>query len=471
MASHFSRFRERIQKQGLVSKAPLNIKLGTFRMFSNGVLTSSQVVHPTGITPSVYIERTWDQNNIDTQKGGRRAGSRVFRTGGPFVNIKTRVDGMNPIGFGKYSSKGNPNFGDPTKNWWEYEGSFMNPDLSFDGITALQYNTAGGASFVGNPLVPDMTPYESQAWNSTKPKLEKSGLANFLYEFKDVPQQLHISAKAFHDIWRGLGGDVKSIDLRPNRLADDFLNIEFGWMPFVSDIVKLCDAVIFSKQYLDEISHGNSVWLKRRATLSDVNNVSRLTRQYSYGSEPVGTNIDGICKDMTLDGHTCKGYMDLYAVDKTVVWSEGAFKYYRPEFDETLPYYGSVTSEVNRHITMLGLRISPSHIYKAIPWTWAIDWFTNVGDLIQRHQDEELDGMVSKYLYLMHHRVRTLRSFHLYNFWSGAKAVEFERFVETKQRRNADSPYGFVLGKDLSPTQWAIIGALGLTRNVSFARS
>lgn len=465
MAAPLSRFRERITILG-DTKSPNQVTLGTFKMFSNGNLTSSQVIRPTGISPSRNIERCWDQNNASRQKGGRRAGSRIFRVGGPFVSIKTGVAASAPIGLGTYTSKGNPSFGDPTKNWWEYVGSFMNPDLSHDTISPALYSTAGGSSFLGNPLVPDTTPFESRAWESTKPKIEKAGIANFLYEMREVPDLLHQLSRTLHDTWRAMGGNVRSIDMQPKRVADEFLGLQFGWLPFVGDVVKLCDAVIFSKQYIDEISRGNNVWLKRSATLVDTSNVSRLFRGYTFGCEPSGFNIQGLCKDMTLDGISCKGYYDVYAENTTKVWAEGAFKYYRREFDMSLPYYGSLTAQVNRQITLYGARISPSHIWKALPWSWAADWMSNVGSLIQRHDDELLDGMVAKYLYLMHHTMTRIRSFHLFNFWSGAKAVEFHRQIDVKQRRNADSPYGFVLGKDLSSTQWAIIAALGLSKNV-----
>lgn len=80
---------------------------------------------------------------------------------------------------------------------------------------------------------------------------------------------------------------------------------------------------------------------------------------------------------------------------------------------------------------------------------------------------EALDGVVARNVYLMHMQMRSYRSFHLFNFWSGAKALQWTRFIETKQRKAGASPYGFNLfGKDLSANQWSILVALGLSRNV-----
>jgi hypothetical protein len=52
------------------------------------------------------------------------------------------------------------------------------------------------------------------------------------------------------------------------------------------------------------------------------------------------------------------------------------------------------------------------------------------------------------------------------NFYSGPVTLQFQRVLSTKQRELADSPYGFnVPWKDLSLRQWAILGAIGISRS------
>jgi len=126
---------------------------------------------------------------------------------------------------------------------------------------------------------------------------------------------------------------------------------------------------------------------------------------------------------------------------------------------------------VNRQITASGLRINPLHVWKAMPWSWLVDWFVNISKLIERADDIAFDGMVTKYLYLMHHKTIRINSFHRLFFGSGDLSFETNRYVDVKQRKSSDSPYGFVLGGDLSTTQWSILAALGLSRNVKLSRS
>lgn len=467
MSAPLSRYRERITPLGKPNLGmPGTTPMGVYKSYVNGSPVDTYNKYLTGAQPSKYFERTWDQNNREaSSKRGR--GSRVFRTGGPFVSIKVRVPAMEWRGGGTYSRVYN---GFPNSYRWEYSGYFSNPEINHDGVDPSVYPTGGGSVLVGNTLLPPTAAWESQAYD-IGPKLEKGSAFNILYEYKDVPGQLRQTAKLFKDIYKEMGGNPTTPLMSPHRVSEDYLNLQFGWLPFISDINRMADMLIFSKQYIDDITSGNNTWIKRKKILSNVESSNRIYRGYTPGCEPWGSDIELLCDDMLVDGVTCKGTFDVYSEDKTLVWAEGAFKYYRPEFDRSLPYYGSTVAAANRFITMTGARISPSHIWKAIPWSWAVDWFSNVGRIIERGEAQALDSMVTKYLYLMHHKIRLIRSLHRINFSSGALQLEWVRNIETKQRKSADSPYGFVLGGDLSATQWSILGALGLSRNVRFART
>ena len=463
----FSRFRERIQPLGNPHGSGPTNPIGKFKRISNGVVLENSNVNLTGVQVSQLLERTWDSVNPLIRRGkSRRA---IYGEGGPFASIKVRVPSMEWQAHGTYSTLGNPNFGSNSR--WEYTGSFANPDLTYDGISLSNYGGGGGAFIVNNPLFPSTTAYEPLARDRLRPQLSRAGLTVFLAESRDIPRMLRQTSAVFHDIWKALGGSQHTAFMHPKRVADEFLNHQFGWAPFVGDIVKMTDALIFSRQYIADVTAANNTWVKKRAVLANDESVTRLKRLYSPGCEPSGANILGLCKDLTLDGNVCKGYMDVMDETKTLVWTEGSFKYYRPEFDSSLSSYNTAWASIERHMTLYGLRVNPSTIYRATPWTWLIDWFSQTGRLIDRATDWGLDGIVSKYLYLMHHRVRTIRSFHLFNFWSGALALTWVRFVDTKQRKNAGSPYGFdLLSKDLSTQQWAILAALGISRNVSITR-
>lgn len=467
MSSAFSRYRERVtpfrSKRFTSALGPV----GVYKTYVNGTLQSTVNRMLTGAGPSCLFEKTWDVNNASvSDRKTKRGQNRRFRVGGPFASIKISTDSLSISGSGKY-------FKTEGSTRREYEGGFCNPVTHHDAPDISHYFSGGQSTLDGNPLLPETEDFESRAFTSIMPKIEKVSALNAFYEFKDVPGQLRQTSRLFKDLYVndvGLKQTLRS-QVMPDRIADDYLNVQFGWIPFCKDIAQMTDYILFSKQYLEDIARGNNRWVKRSGTLLNLKTTTKLGSGLSFGCEPQGEDMNQLCNIMETNGQFHFGSYQVFSETETRCWAEGAFKYYRPEFDVDMPYYGSTVAAVNRHLTAAGLRLTPYHVWKAIPWSWCIDWFSNVGDVIKRADAEFLDGMVTKYLYLMHHRKQVIKSYHLLNFASGARTVEFTRFLDVKQRKDASSPYGFVLGGDLSATQWSILAALGLSGNVKFSRS
>lgn len=460
--SPMSRFRQRIVLLGRPND--LTKPVGFINKYSNGVRTEHTPVFLTGSTPSRSIEYSWDQVNKVVGHGSRSS----YSGGGPFLNIKCVTRGLEVRGASTYTTKGNPGFG--PNSWWEYVGGFYNPSMLNDPTPQSLYLSGGGAGLIGHPFVPSVDEYGPQAYKLLRPKLSKGDMFQFLYELRDAPRMLRQTAAGFHDLWKSLGGKTHTPFMSPKRVADEYLNHQFGWVPFIGDISKISDAVIFSRQYEADITSANNTWVKRRVVLKNEDTMDRLgPRNYTIGCEPVA--VTPILKSFVVDGVTCVGYNDLYRQSVSKVWGEGSFKYYRPEFDSSLSSYNTAWAKADRLMTIYGMRVNPSTLYKVVPWSWLIDWFSQTGDLIDQAVAQGLDGVVSRYMYVMRHEMSLIRSIHLISTWSGAATFEWTRNIESKQRRSADSPYDFFLtSKDLTARQWTILGALGLSRNVNITR-
>jgi hypothetical protein len=148
-------------------------------------------------------------------------------------------------------------------------------------------------------------------------------------------------------------------------------------------------------------------------------------------------------------------------------YAVGRFRYYLPEFDASKPEYFSAWNTGMRQLTLYGMRVSPSNVYRAIPWTWAIDWVTNVGDHVDFLSDMATDSVACDYLFVMQHVTKTMKVHQILPFkFSGLQELTFSRVIETKQRQKGGGPYGFSLTWDqLTPRQVAIAGALGIRRS------
>lgn len=119
-----------------------------------------------------------------------------------------------------------------------------------------------------------------------------------------------------------------------------------------------------------------------------------------------------------------------------------------------------------RAVKIYGLEVNPYHIWQATPWTWLVDWVTNIGSYIQRMSDSLEDQVAAAYFYITAHKT-VERTFTVkLPFVTGLKTLSFVRSYTAKQRVSADSPYGFRTSWDsLSPERLAILGALGITRH------
>jgi hypothetical protein len=254
---------------------------------------------------------------------------------------------------------------------------------------------------------------------------------------------------------------------RRKAIAGEHLNYEFGWKPLVNDLKKVSRA----------IQNGDAIW---RQYLRDSGKVVR--RRYVFPTEetvsteviatntwpwmnPSSTRFDARDSSNTTippSQLTGKAYATTTVSRKR--WFSGAFTYY-------VPRDNSAESRAAREVIMakklLGLSLTPDTLWSLAPWSWAVDWFSNIGASLENWSNWAIDGQVLLYGYMMEHTV-TSRKY----TWVGKTGYEppnvrpsdVELVVETKLRRQA-TPYGFGLNwGDLTPRQVAIATSLGIQR-------
>jgi hypothetical protein len=249
--------------------------------------------------------------------------------------------------------------------------------------------------------------------------------------------------------------------MSPKKAADHFLNHQFGWIPFLSDLRKFYNAFDQNDQMIDRLINENGQWIRRKRTLKEETTSTVLGSGNGFKLFPNTSFESAFNPPWFTSTPTWQVREDV----KTVIKAVGKYRYYRPEFDKADPDHLSVVNRLKRQATLFGARISPSNIYKATPWSWAIDWFSNLGDQIDKANDMLVDSVSAKYLYVMQSQTKTRTFTQWAPFHSGAVTLQFTRVIETKQRREGLSPFGFSLSMaSLTPRQIAIAGALGVSR-------
>jgi hypothetical protein len=404
-----------------------------------------------------------------------------YSIGGPFRKIAISYSsplGERGFGEGIFTTPGNNIITGVGFGKVKYVGGFSAPTV-LPGWTEDTVNLAS-AFGKNSPLVPSTQSLEDSAWDRAKPKIEQGGMLVALREAAEVPRMMMTSAKGFAKGWQILRDSVKYryffkhhageiAEMAPKDAANHFLNHNFGWVPFIKDLTAFIDNAIYFDKKIRKISDSNGRWIKRRVILvgdREAANGMRSDPRNLGGDEvalvdPAGTNY---LQQMFVR----PPYYEVTEDKQTLAVAEGLFRFYVDYFDMSQPSAQSVLGNIRRQLALHGARITPSNLYKSTPWTWLIDWHTNTGRVIQSIQDQSLDDMAAKYLYVMHHQVKyqTISQILPFNAANGGpRTLTFNRVIDIKQRKEADSPFGFGLSSDeLSPRQLALLGALGITR-------
>jgi len=154
----------------------------------------------------------------------------------------------------------------------------------------------------------------------------------------------------------------------------------------------------------------------------------------------------------------------------TRVWYAANYRYYVPDI-------GSSQWDRRARLALFGALPTPELLWEVLPWSWLIDWFSNVGDVISNMSTNAVDNLVQNYAYTMKHVttqvVLTSDSYHPSSS-PGSAAHWPERSVhatstytvETKLRDGTGNPFGLnVKLSSLSTYQLSILAALGISRS------
>lgn len=330
--------------------------------------------------------------------------------------------------------------------FWQYRGGFLPaimPSLYLDWCVPTD-PSLDDYQWVN----PNLTQDGATAWNRFKPSTSFADGLVFAGEIKDVPRTFKTLAKAFHDVWKAAGGH--RTDFGPKSVADQWLNQQFGWLPFLNDLDKFSKLTRKLEKRLHQVRRDNGQWVKRGGVLRTESSEEIVHEQYtSPGVQP--TFVTSFYNSPYGESKTVK-------TDEQTVWFEGRFRYHIPEFRDDGP------ATMWEMAKMYGLLPSPTAVWELTPWSWLIDWCTNFQEITENIWSIVSEGACSKYAYIMTHRKQTVTTTGMANFYSGPVEGTWTASAEQKVRLPAD-PLGFGLDPGgYTARQVSILAALGITR-------
>lgn len=363
-------------------------------------------VHYTG---SPYLELISDE----THQGP------PYETGGPMTLLRTKYI-HTPTARGVWTRGG---------GILKYEGDFVS-------------NHFGGPGFSGKPTLPvdDLAMFGmgAKGWNRYKPGKPVLQLGQFLIELRQLPTlplQQFLRLKNFRS------------------LGSEYLNVEFGWKPFLKD---LRDMYYFTENFskrLEQLRRDNGKGVRREGRVDVTENVSltETTGLSSIGQPALATQY-------YFSANSASFKKSVTTTDRTTYWFSGKFRYWIPDI-------GSTQWTQRARQALMGINPTPSLLYEVMPWSWLFDWFGGLGDALSNLSANAAENLAADYAFVMGHKSQEIQASHTFQMndqvWLACAST---KLMEVKKRTQA-SPFGFGLTlPDLTARQIAILAALGISR-------
>jgi hypothetical protein len=249
-------------------------------------------------------------------------------------------------------------------------GVVVNPPFT---VHYVNWNPLNRSTYVYCPGTTD-TPWThlvTKAIATINPNVPLVDLPLFLFELREFPRML-----------RQLG-EVLSRRLHPRDIPDGHLAYSFGWKPLIMDLLNLIDLQREMDRKL------------RRLRAAASKGGARLG--FSLGSDSSRSSTGDY--NLLPDGQGNYGFR---SVERTTV-SDEYWCSAKMMLDSELPPHSEVPDFLRRNL--LGLNVSASTLWNAVPWTWLIDYFVNIGDVM----DANRGGLRFRIptMCIMHHSVAT----------------------------------------------------------------
>jgi hypothetical protein len=200
--------------------------------------------------------------------------------------------------------------------------------------------------------------YFTQATASMNPDVPVVDLPLFLFEFKDFPSMLKnmgdvmLTGVNFSKKSHNIGDVIGGVKLT----AESFLAYKFGWAPLLADLKTMTGIALSIDQ--------------RFRQLRNMQNRKKVRRQLTTSS----VSYDG---GGVFASSPYFGVLETDVTETVKAWFTA-----RPYMMDVLPPL--IPDEHRDVLWAYGLAdgLTPSTVWNAIPWSWLVDYFINVGDFL-----------------------------------------------------------------------------------------
>jgi hypothetical protein len=280
----------------------------------------------------------------------------------------------------------------------------------------------------------DITSWGPTAWNRFKPAKPTLDLAQFIGEARDLPRLLYAKLEGLKTI------------------ADVYIAARFGWEPLLRDIIDMCKFVDKFSEQVEFFYQNAGKPVHRKGTVTTKQTVDLVQDAHGVQGNPgISSHLDGRAYPSWPGGLHEPYHQQTIRKYKQTIYFNGTFVFW---FDGKPPERDTLIAR------LAGLEVTPRVVWEVLPWSWLIDYFSNLGDVIANLNTEVADRQVAKYAYITGKTDRTYTT----TGTDGYNKVSIDRFYRTTVRLLCN-PFGLASSSTLSVRQAAILAALGFSRS------
>lgn len=352
-------------------------------------------------------------------------------------------------------------------------------------IAALRYSYSG--KFVAPAYIPSKLPtsrvisaWGAVGWSATYPLHPVYQLGVSLIELKDLPGMVHQTKEFFQQmrklpftkVPRTVGEFFADLKKGAVESSGHYLNLQFGWVQFVQDLRFLLQRNAKIRKKMAWLRKQNGKPTKVSMKLDNGSDSTDIPRS----TIPVSTVWPQNVATYIWDPYTTTSISNPVRLDtKYNIWFEAKWRFWIPELSPWAAL--NMRDHTRLEAELMGLSLDPAIIYKVIPWTWLVDWFSNVGSVLTNITRGAHHQVVAEYAYVMceeSYDYITRGNVTIHNGVGSSSggwkspSIHLEPVTTVRyefKQRVAANPYGFgITYASLSAYQWSILAALGLSR-------
>jgi hypothetical protein len=309
------------------------------------------------------------------------------------------------------------------------------------------------------PTIPDIDlVYGTKAIAATIPTNSVANISNDAAEIfrEGLPHAILGTLQNRTSYFRDLQRDI----------GKEYLNIEFGWKPFIRSIQQVLNAVVNSEAIIQQYARDSGRIVRRSYSFPAIESSEVV-------SLAEGWRLDAIPPEFVPDCYIANpnepslaagfGRREIVLNKYEKYWFKGAYSYYLAVDNNAFSKLRLYSQYAEK---LLGLGITPETLYNLTPWSWLVDWVADVGNIITNATALSEDGLVIRWGYLMRHSVFSYKTtLHGLRFYNGPRGAPWALYTHERKERVKATPYGFGLNPDaFTLRQWAILAALGMTK-------